>query len=274
MVAFLFSVNLMAQVGRESYKDIIEKAAHLSIQKERLSALSLLKNALKKEAKRSQGTKELQQALNDHAFIFYSEKAQQLHELALSMQTSDLNIALSKIKEATLLEPDNFSIEMAHSRILIAMGDCQKSIDRLQKYREYWTYVEELRMAAVQSFACLGKVADAINSKTQAENKNAELSQMWLSIDAEIQYRLGNLTKGLDLIQSSNLKKTNPEIYFWKWKFESELKMTSEKSGREYLTMCKSLSVRQKRDLLSEPNLCLRTQEVENYLKKMNNLEI
>lgn len=271
----IFSVAL-AQTHKEplapeSPREAIARANSLSLQKDRLQALYVLKNAIKKESKKTSSSKEIIQTLHDLAFVFYSEKAQQLHEVALSLLSTDLPAAQLKMKEALKMEPDNFSLEMTAARIGIAMGDCGSSFERLAKYKDFIPYVEDLRLGTAQAQLCLGKIPEATTLKNSTDNKLSELAIFWVTLEAESLFRQNLLSKLNELISTNSNLKGNPELSYWKWKSEVELKQKAEKSAAAYINQCKVLTKRQIRNLLFEPNLCRHMPEVENYLKKNNN---
>ena len=135
-VALFFSLQCFG-VSTETYKDIIEKAYNLSLQKDRTQATAILLAALKRESKKTTAQKEISNALEQIAKIFLSDKAQQLYELGLSLKNTDPQMALGKLQEASRLEPDNLSIEIAMDRISIGSGDCDTAWNRLQKIKEW-----------------------------------------------------------------------------------------------------------------------------------------
>ncbi|HWU44304.1 MAG TPA: hypothetical protein VN132_12725, partial [Bdellovibrio sp.] len=101
LAALLFSRPLFAQPNAkaETYKDIIEKAYNLSLQKDRQQALNILLSALQKET-RPQNIAELRKVLSDVSHVFFSDKAQQLYETGISFRKTDLNQAQTKLTEA------------------------------------------------------------------------------------------------------------------------------------------------------------------------------
>lgn len=98
----------------ETSQDIIEKAQNLILQRDRAQAINILANAIKRESGRSQSVVELKKTLNEIAALFFSDKAQQLYEVGITLKRTDLNQALQKITEALRMEPDNSKIGRAH----------------------------------------------------------------------------------------------------------------------------------------------------------------
>ncbi len=275
IVALFFSLAAGKAGSVETYQDIIEKAYNLSLQKDRTQAVSILLGALKKESKKSTAQKELSSALEQVSQVFYSDKAQQLYELAISLKATDPSLALSKLQEAARLEPDNTSIEVAISRLAIASGDCATAAGRLLKQKDLITNIEELRLVAAQVALCQGKFPDYLAQKSAVDLKNSSFNSFWQSAEMEYLYRTAAFAKTQELAISLQAQDPSfPEALYWQWKSEQDLKIKSDKAARKYLNQCKTLNSRQLRMYLPEPMLCRRTAEVETFLKKNNNSEI
>ncbi len=258
----------------ETYKDIIEKAQNLSLQKDRLQAMSILVGALKKE-KKPQALKELSSNLETVAKIFYSDKAQQTYELALSLASTDLAMSVNKMNEAVRMEPDNISIELALVRSQLAQNDCDGANNRIAKYKDLLPYLEDLRLHQMQALVCSGKLEEYVNAKTLPDYKKSNESFRWQVLEIEYYFRANLPNKAREAAQNCiKLDEKFPESYFWLWKAENDLKVKSDKSAQKYLSLCKTLSNRQARQFFWDPLLCRRTTEVETYLKKNNNSEL
>jgi tetratricopeptide (TPR) repeat protein len=274
-VALFFALPTWGLSG-ETYRDIIRKAQNLSLQKDRAQAISLLVGAMKKESKKNiSAQREIAETLSQAAQVFYSDKTQQLYELALSVQASDLSAALAKLQEASRLEPDNVSIEIALARLLVASSDCGGAANRLNKFQDLFFAVEELRLLSSQISLCQGRTDKHPATKSPADQKNSGLAVFWQAIEIENLLKLGNAAKALE--DAEGLHKSEPqfpEAVYWIWRSELELKRRPEKSAQKYLNLCKTLTSRQRRQYLQEPLLCRRTVEVETFLKKTNNSEI
>jgi hypothetical protein len=274
IVALFFALGAK-NVSVETYQDIIEKAYNLSLQKDRTQAVSVLLGALKKESKKSMAQKELGVALEQVAKVFYSDKAQQLYELALSLKSTDPSVSLSKLQEAARMEPDNTSIEVAVARLAIANGDCATAAGRVLKQKDLLSSIEELRLVAAQVALCQGKFPEYLAQKGNVDLKSSSLSSFWQAAELEYLYRTSAFIK----VQEAALALQNqdpgfPEALYWEWKAGVELKVKADKAGQKYLSQCKTMNSRQIRVYLPEPMSCRRTTEVESFLKKNNNSEI
>lgn len=268
---FLFCEHSVYAEKTETYKDLIDKAYNLSLQQDRPQAISILVTAMKRESRKAQPPKELTQALEDISTMFYSDKAQQLFETGLSLKASDPALAVSKFNEALRLEPENLSIQTETIRLQIYSNDCAGAQKLIKKIQEINPFNDTIRLHAYQSAICLGAY-DQADQPTQIENKKSQNYCFYGAAEIERAYKKAEFNKALDRLTALEAAcKQYPELYYWRWKIESELKMKNEKSGLSYIAACKKLSAKQVRELAGDPNLCRRIVEVESVVKKSHN---
>ncbi len=273
---FVFSTVTVWAQKSETYKDIIEKSFNLSLQKERTQAANLLVNSLKKESKKGVAQKDLLNALEKVITVFYSDKAQQIYEIGISLAWTDPTLALAKLTEAAQLEPGNFSIEAAAVRAMISANNCNLAAKNLESLKEMSDPLEDLHLLEAQVLLCNAKL-ESYKTMRPIQNlkRKDKLGLWWSLLEVEYFFKTGLLGNATELLNNLLKKWENyPEIYYWRHRIESELKQKSGESPQKYLTLCKSFSARQQRDFQRDPWLCRRTTEVENQLKKNNNSEI
>ncbi|MBX3019293.1 MAG: hypothetical protein KF767_15505 [Bdellovibrionaceae bacterium] len=268
----LLSLSCFARAANtETYRDIIEKAQTLSLQKERGHALQLLTSSLTRESKKGPAPKELVTALEEVASLFLSDKAQQLYELALSLRENEPQLALQKLADAAKLEPDNLQIQLEQFRVSSILGNCNEAGAAILRLYESLSTLEVVRLAAAQAQLCRNQLDDAQKIRNGFDFRKSPLMPVWTSTDVEILLRQKKGDKALEsLAQAQKVDPDFPETYYWQWRAEQDLKKVSEKPGPKYVALCKSLSPRSYRRYLAEPFLCRRVQEVESSLKKNN----
>lgn len=267
---FLFSLTSVA-ANTETYRDIIEKAQTLSLQKERAHAVQLLNSSIARESKKGSPPKELLAALEEVASLFLSDKAQQQYELALSLRANEPQMSLQKLNEAAKLEADNMHVQLEQFRVSAILGNCSEAGGPILKQFEYLSTLELVRLAAVQALLCQNQLDEAIKARNGFDPKRSAQNAIWMTADAEVLLRQKKPEKALEGLM--NLQKVDPqfpEAYYWQWRAERDLKKTSDKAALKYISLCKSLSPRAYRQYLAEPFLCRRVQEVESSLKKNN----
>ena len=254
----------------ETYKDIIEKAYNLSLQRDRQQALNILSSAIQRES-RPQASAELKKAVSDVAHVFFSDKAQQLFETGVSLRRTDLNQALDKVTEASRIEPDNFLIVNELARLMVAKGDCKSAQETVQKPLLLVGFDEELKLSLAQALACQGKWLEYQKLIDPVAVKKSPLQKFWWALEAERFIAAKNLTKAQEAL--NNLKKADekyPEYHYWSWRLGTLTKKANLEEAQKYVMSCKNISANQYRQYMIDPMLCRHLTEVESELKGSN----
>ena len=274
IAALSFSSSLVLAQNKaaksETYKDIIEKAYNLSLQKDRQQALNILANAIQKES-RTPAVQELKKTVQDIAHIFFSDKAQSLYETAVSLRRNDLQQAHTKMNEALRIEPDNFEILNEAARLLIAKNDCNAAADLVQKQLRIISFDEELNLTLAQALACQSKWSDYLIIFESYGPKKSSLAKFWWPLELERYLSAKNITKAQESLAS--LKKADakyPEAFYWQWRIDQGLQKKNKEDALKYVMSCKNISANQYRQYMMDPALCRRTTEVDGELKGMN----
>lgn len=257
-------------VKSETYKDIIEKAHNLSLQKDRQQALNILANAIQKES-RTPAAQELKKTVQDISHVFFSDKAQSLYETAVSLRRTDLQQSQVKMNEALRIEPDNFEILNEAARLLIARNDCNAAADLVQKQLRIISFDEELNLTYAQALACQSKWADYLTVFESYGPKKSSLAKFWWPLELERYLSAKNYSKAQESLAS--LKKADskyPEIFYWQWRIDQGLQKKNKEDALKYVMSCKNISANQYRQYMIDPALCRRTTEVDGELKGMN----
>lgn len=276
LIIFFWSCQILAaSTTTETYKDIIDKALHHSLQKDRTQAVQVLVKSIQKESKKASPPKDLLSTLDEVATIFYSDKAQQLFELAISLKTTNPSVAQQRLGEALRLEPENLSVELEQARIHILTGDCSKAESIATRLQQQIPYLESIHLLAAQAAVCQGQLEKVAEARQNIDVKKSSLNIFWSSTEADQALRSGQPQKALDTALSMQKAAPQfPESFYWQWRAETELKKNPEKAGQTYLNNCKTLSPRHFREYLAEPMLCRRLAEVETALKKINSDQV
>ncbi|HEX7674406.1 MAG TPA: hypothetical protein VF412_09550 [Bdellovibrio sp.] len=269
-VALSLPQTSFSQNKSETYKDIIEKAYNLSLQKDRQQALNILITALQKE-NRPQAVAELRKAVNDVATVFISDKAQQTYEAGISLRKTDPVQAMGKLNEAVRIEADNLSIIVELARVMIAKGDCSGALDLLSKQAKLLPYNEELKLSSAQALLCQSSWVEYGKLYDSTEVKKSPLQKFWLALEVERYFKIKNFTKSQEIL--SIVKKTDgkyPEVSYWGWKLANTAKKTDPEDAQKYVMTCKNISANQYRQYMIDPMLCRHLTEVEADLKGLN----
>lgn len=268
-----FTTPLWAQIKNtrsETYKDIIEKAHNLSLQKDRQQALIILSTAIQKET-RNPGVLELKKTASELAYIFFSDKAQQLFESGVALRRTDLNQAQDKISEAFRIEPDNLSIVVELARIFIAKGDCKGGQELVQKHLKYISFDEEMKLTLAQSLACQYRWSDYQKVADPVFSKKSHFFRYWLALEVEKNIAAKNYVKAQESLNSlKKIGENYPEISYLDWKLAALQRKPGSEAAHKYLMTCKNISANQYRQYMIDPMLCRHLVEVEKEQKGTN----
>lgn len=274
IAAFSLSTSLSYAQARgvksETYRDIIEKAQNLILQKDRQQALIILTNALQKET-RSQAVQELQKTISEIAHVFLNDKTQQLYESGVALRWTDLNQSQEKMAEALRAEPDNIAITLDLSRIYIAKGDCSSALDLLRKNAKGLEFDEEVRLALAQSYVCLQKWVEYQKLVDSAGSKKSPQQIYWFILEIEKYLSVKNIVKAQETF--TNLKKLDekfPGVPYWSWRIANAQKKPAYNDAQKYVMTCKNISANQYRQYMMDPTLCRNLNAVESEQKGMN----
>nr|BFD57932.1 hypothetical protein CKG001_00390 [Bdellovibrio sp. CKG001] len=251
----------------ETYKDIIEKAYNLSLQRDRQQALNILSSAIQRET-RPQAVSELKKTVNEVSNIFFSDKAQQLFETGVSLRKSEINQALDKVAEAARIEPDNFPIVNELSRLMIAKGDCKGGLETVRKQLLVVPFDEELKLTQAQALACQSKWVEYQKVIDSVAVKKSSQQKFWYALEVQKYLELNSPVKAQESL--ALLKKADdkyPESFYWIWKVSQMQKSPNTEEAQKYVMTCKNISANQYRQYMIDPMLCRRITEVEGDLK-------
>jgi tetratricopeptide (TPR) repeat protein len=253
----------------ETSKDIIEKAYNLSLQKDRSQAISILVGAAKQEGTRNGNTQDLLKALQQVSYLFYSDRAQQNFELALSLRRTDLPQAQQKIAEALRVEPDNLSVFNEMLRMLLIKGDCSGALDGVAKQRLENPFDENLFLIQAEAQACLGKWDAYAKTRDAFDAKKSSAGKAWAELEVEYQLFSKNLSKAKESVsQLQKMDSKYPELFYWQWRVFSGSERAA--AAEKYLKECKNMTANLYRQYMTNVNLCRKVVEVETASKNTN----
>lgn len=278
--AFLCAALLLSQIPKtafaetkskkaETSKDIIEKAYNLSLQKDRAQAINVLVGAIKQETALRGSTAELSKALQQVSYLFYSDRAQQIYELALSLRRTDPSQAIQKMNEALRIESENLTLFNELQRMLLIKGDCSSALDNIAKVRVQNPFDEVLILLQAQSQACLGNWEEYKKTRELIDLKRNPQAKYWLTLDIEHVHLEKKHAKAKELMASlEKIDSRYPELLYWQWKLVDYAQKPA--AAQKYIKECKNLSATLYRQYMTDVNLCRRVTEVENASKNSN----
>lgn len=253
----------------ETSKDIIEKAYNLSLQKDRPQAINILVSAIKQENAHNGNTAELKKALQQVSYLFYSDRAQQAYELALSLRRTDLPQATLKMAEALRIESDNLTLFNEMQRLVLIKGDCSAALDAVSKQRLQDPFDENLILLQAQAQVCLGQWEAYKETRDLLDMKKSYQAKAWQELEIELAFAEKNTAKGKEMIAGlQKLDEKYPELHYWQWRVASN--GDRPVAAQKYVKECKNMSATLYRQYMTDVNLCRRVTEVETAAKNAN----
>ncbi len=261
-IFFLFGIfKSHAQI--DTYKESIEKAENLILQKDREQAIQVLLSALQREKSKTT-ISELKKKIEELGSVFLSDKAQQHFETALSLKRKNISQALSKMNEASRVEADNIQIISELVRLNILKGDCNKAQDLILKYYNKNKHDENILLSMAQVQQCLSAADQYFSVRSYADAKKIAESYDWqiLELQREI-FEKDKLKAKERLAILLKWDSKNPQNLYWQWVLE-KLENKERNSLREkYNLSCNNISVGVFRKYMKDPYFCNKQSEME-----------
>jgi hypothetical protein len=260
---FLAESQTRAAYNQIKVQEVVSKYIE---KKDRAGAIEYLK----KQNPRPKEIIEHSQLIVSVGVLFFSDKAQQLHETALTLRNTDIKAAGEILKEALQLEPDNLSIQSDLIGIEIPQGNCAAAEELQVELDKKYGTIEIAQLLRAQTYTCSAKYSDYSKLRMAIDLKKSGLVSYWRLLDLEASFKQAKMNEWSELLKAAEgSKEIPPDVYYWKWKMLSQKKSAeAEAAAQKYLFLCKSLTSRQQRHYLKDPNLCRRQIETESFLKK------
>lgn len=259
-----------AQPKLENYKDLIEKARNLALQRDRLQASQVLVRGLKQESKTSPAYKEMAKSLDELSGIFYTEKGQMLFSLAESIVDSKPREALESYQAALRVEDGNVSILKALARAHLSLGECDSAATNVTQAEKFHPVSAEVRLILIQVAECSGQFSRVAELLAATEIDLSPIDKFLRSHQIRDSIRKKDLKKARTIVSSWEVAQPEyPEVYFWKWKLSSVAGAPGgdRSAAQKYTQLCRNLSPRAKKTYSLDLELCKQREAVEEFLK-------
>ena len=215
----------------ETYRDLIEKAQNLTLQRDRIQTSQVLMRALKREKRGSQAFRELQRTLEELTTVFYSEKAQSLHSSAEALLDSKPHEAVDLLLEALRLEDGNVALLKTLTRAYLRLSECDKAESSVTQLEAMDAVSAEVKLLRLQSLNCQ-KNYTALESELDEEQHELEPVERYLhgfEVDQLLRKHEFKKAKAA-IVNWENKVPGYPEIYYWKWRL-SQVMLRDAKVG-------------------------------------------
>jgi tetratricopeptide (TPR) repeat protein len=270
----LLIISLIANLwAADPITTAIEQAQNLALQKKRQEALKVLNKAIENAAPPLRGRGKLVETQISIGKVFFTDKGQRLFESAQSSMYDNPDAALNQYKEALALEDNNILVLDNIARVQLGKQDCAAAATTLQAARALYPYAPEPAILELRTLLCQ-KNFEAFREK------NRVLPALEKGQDSFVQYFVAQ-----DLLQQKMWRKATeiltrvseeepkfPEPYYYLVKAGVELGRDTEPWAQKYLSLCKGMTLRERKRFSLEPQICTNAKEIEDAIAKKTDL--
>jgi tetratricopeptide (TPR) repeat protein len=256
-------------VSGASAASAIERAQTLTLEKNRHEAVHVLDEALQATTPGSKNRIRLLEVLNNVAKTFFTDKGQQLYESAQTEMFENPDIALTRYRQALAIEDGNVLVlnGIAHSQL--AKTDCAGALQTAETARAQSSYLSEPALLELRGLICLGKYEE-FRDKLKAlptMEKSQDYFVQFLTAQDFIQQKMWKRAGEL-LLRVTEAQPRFPEAYYLLHKMHAEMDDQESTFAQKYISLCKAMTVRDRKRYALEPRLCSAVKEVEDEMAK------
>ncbi len=256
----------IGSIAHSSPAPAIVRARELVVLRDRPAALNVLKEAISVEKVGSRRA-ELLREQSRLASLFLTNEGQRAYELAESIRYSGQPSFMSKYDEAEKLEGPNWQILVGRGLGHLQQKNCQKALLDLSAAEALDPQREEVAILRAKAEVCDGvPVLSQTDAKLDTVKNWSLFKKTFL---AQRAFEEGRSEEALKMAREiSQLDDQFPMGYYWAWQsLKGEVKQGMDE-GLRYLKLCKNLGAAVRRKYFLEPDLCINTEAVEEFIKK------
>jgi hypothetical protein len=264
LLCSLFATSLWAA---EPLPPAIEQAQALIVKKDRQGAAAVLNKAVEALPAGTKGRAKLVEAMNGLSRVFFTDKGQRLFEAGQAVMFENPDLALNQLREALSLEDENLLILNNIARVQLAKQDCATAQTTLKRARTLNPYAADAAILELRALLCL-KNFEAFREKVKqvpSVDKATEAQVQYLSAQDFFQQKMWRRANEV-LNKVSEDEPRFPETYYWLRRTALETNGDGSSFAEKYVSLCKNISGRERRQYAFEPRLCANAKEVEDEL--------
>ncbi len=259
---FMFSQNVWPKKvteNLETYKDQISKAQVLLLQHDRNQAAQIIIAAINREGTKSPSYGELTSALKKTVEIFFSEKAQQSYEMALSAYSTNKSQAIDKLNETLRLESGNGLVLKGLAFALLSQRECGNSARFRSDYFKLNPFDEDNEKLRFLELVCQKNKSEALI--VLAKLDASVLNQSFWVVNKQ---RIIPEEFGVSNFDSRILQESSPEISYLGWLFEKDQKKRMA-LAEKYKNLCHTAIPFDKAYSWMDPWACEHLKEIDEF---------
>lgn len=244
----------------------LEQAQSLATKKNRAQACAVLRRAVELNVK---SRVRLVEQVNLISKVFFTDKGQKAFEAGQASFFDNPDLALTQYRQSLELEDDNILVLTSMAKVHLAKQDCEAATSLLQRARELNPYLGEPALLELRSLICAKKlepVREKMKSLPSLDKWEENFVQYLSAQESLLQ---GQPKRALEVLSRVSEEFPQfPEAYYFMAKAGAELNKDVEVWQQKYVSLCKSVSVRERKKYALEPRLCFAMKEVEDDLSK------
>lgn len=266
---YLFLTFLTSAFAADSVASAIDQAQAFALKKNRQEACLVLQRALVTTPSALKSRAKLTESLTQIATVFFTDKGQKAFESGQALLWENPDMALTQFRQALELEDNNIQLLGSVARVQLMKMDCEGALASAQTARKVNPYDAEIAILEARSYLCAMKydlAREKIKALPPLDKWQASYVQFLGAQDALLQK---SSRKAFD----AALKVTEdqpgfPEAYYLLVKAGVELGRDTEPYLQKYVSLCKAVTIRERKRYSLEPRLCLNLKDAEDELTK------
>jgi hypothetical protein len=248
---------------------VIEQAQGLALAKNRREALRILDEALQSPNLTAKNKLRILDAIRNISTLFFTDKGQRLYEAAQTAMFENPDMALTRYREALVMEDSNLLILTGIIHSQLAKLDCNGALQTVHTARMLAPHLTEPALFELRALICLGNY-ESFREKLKSlptPDKTQDYFIQFLTAQDYMQQKLWKRAGDL-LVHVIEDQAKFPEAYYWLYKARAEMDDSDPAFAQKYLSLCKNLTIRDRKKFRLEPRLCAAMKEVEDEVAK------
>lgn len=251
----------------------IEQAQGMALKKNRKESCAILNRAFQNTPAQMRGRSKLIETLHQVSKVFFTDKGQKLFEAAQVMLFENPDMALTQLREAQILEDENILVLGNLARAQIIKQDCDSALVTLEMARALNPHAAESALLELRALLCAKrfelfqtklKLASAPGGTGNGERWDQAFGQY---LSAQEQLRQNATNKAFELLSKVTEDFPQfPEAYYYLARAGQSLERDAVPWLQKYSSLCKGVTLRERKKFSLEPQLCLKMREVDEEL--------
>ncbi|OFZ13788.1 MAG: hypothetical protein A2Z20_05970 [Bdellovibrionales bacterium RBG_16_40_8] len=266
-LGLLLSLSAFAAAPKIKVPDVIKMAKQKLVEHRRTEAVDILLSAILDE-NMVDSKIELQKELYQTITLFMTNEGQRLFELAESIRLSGQLGYQPKYEEAFGHEGKQLNILYGEALGYIKTKNCKKALEIISDIDSINPKSDETTYLRYRAQICSGAAIEELKEEALPKQKNF-LPYIKVTL-AQKALREEKAEVALSLAREAIFADTNfPMGYYWAWKILKNEENVGLDEAQRYLALCKVVMPTLRRKYYWEPELCVDTESVEAYIKKV-----